>query len=38
MAGTIELITPIHNPNQIKVVTMEEILPYSFGKGDLGEK
>ena len=25
------------NPNQIKVVTMEEILPYSFGKGDLGE-
>ncbi len=25
------------NPNNIKVVTMEEILPYSFGKGDLGE-
>ena len=25
------------NPNKIKVVTMEEILPYSFGKGDLGE-
>lgn len=25
------------NPNEIKVVTMEEILPYSFGKGDLGE-
>ena len=23
------------NPNEIKVVTMEEILPYSFGKGDL---
>ena len=23
------------NPNNIKVVTMEEILPYSFGKGDL---
>ena len=25
------------NPNEIKIVTMEEILPYSFGKGDLGE-
>lgn len=24
-------------PDKIKVVTMEEILPYSFGKGDLGE-
>ena len=24
-------------PDNIKVVTMEEILPYSFGKGDLGE-
>ncbi len=24
-------------PNKIKTVTMEEILPYSFGKGDLGE-
>ena len=23
------------NPKEIKVVTMEEILPYSFGKGDL---
>ncbi len=23
------------NPEEIKVVTMEEILPYSFGKGDL---
>ena len=23
------------NPKSIKVVTMEEILPYSFGKGDL---
>lgn len=23
------------NPENIKVVTMEEILPYSFGKGDL---
>ncbi len=25
------------NPEKTKVVTMEEILPYSFGKGDLGE-
>ena len=25
------------NPNEIKVVTMEEILPYSVGKGELGE-
>lgn len=24
-------------PDKIKIVTMEEILPYSFGKGDLGE-
>ena len=24
-------------PEKFKVVTMEEILPYSFGKGDLGE-
>ena len=25
------------NPKDIKILTMEEILPYSFGKGDLGE-
>ena len=25
------------SPKELKILTMEEILPYSFGKGDLGE-